>query len=123
MCLAYCFHMLAMGVFTTVHWQTSGRLVQEMSVLYLQSGFPQTVDLVSRYVYVCETIYTDGIASILMPLMLIWTRQNDAKTWKMTGTLAHGLCLSDSAQRELSNEYLHGMVKTIFKILCFAYKH
>ena len=31
MCLTYCFDMLAMGVFTTMHRQTSGRLVQELN--------------------------------------------------------------------------------------------
>ena len=28
-CLAYFFDMLSIGIFTTRHWQTSGRLVQE----------------------------------------------------------------------------------------------
>ena len=32
MCLAYLFGMLSMGVCTTRHWQTSGRLVQELNV-------------------------------------------------------------------------------------------
>ena len=42
MCLVYCFDMLSMGVCTTTHWQTSGRLVQELnSVLFTLSDIPQ----------------------------------------------------------------------------------
>ena len=33
MCLAYFFDMITNGVCTTRHWQTSGRLVQELNVL------------------------------------------------------------------------------------------
>ena len=32
MCLTYYFDMLSMGVCTTRHWQTTGRLVQELNV-------------------------------------------------------------------------------------------
>ena len=32
MCLAYFFDMIPNGVCTTAHWQTSGRLVQELNV-------------------------------------------------------------------------------------------
>ena len=35
----------------------------------------------------------------------------------MTETLAHGYA-SESSQRELSNEYQHDMVYTVFRCLC-----
>ena len=43
--------------------------------------------------------------------------QNDAKTWKMTETLANGYSY-ESAQRELSNEYQLDRVQMVFKNLC-----
>ena len=39
------------------------------------------------------------------------------KTLQMTETLANGYS-SESAQRELSNEYQHDTVKMVFKNLC-----
>ena len=38
MCFAYYFDMLSMGVCTTSHWQTSGRLVQELNVCTVLAG-------------------------------------------------------------------------------------
>ena len=39
------------------------------------------------------------------------------KTWKITETLANGYSF-ESTHRELSNEYRHNAVKTVFKIPC-----
>ena len=46
-----------------------------------------------------------------------WPIQHDAKTWKMTETLAHGYS-SESTQRDLSNEYQHDRVWMFFINLC-----
>ena len=43
--------------------------------------------------------------------------QNDAKSWKMTETLANRYS-SESTQRELSNEYKHERIKMIIKNPC-----
>ena len=41
--------------------------------------------------------------------------KNDAKTWKMTETLAHAYS-PESTQQELANEYQHDRVQMVFKI-------
>ena len=45
MCLSYCFDTLSIGVCTTRHWQTSGRLVQEFDVCTV----PPTRAYISAY--------------------------------------------------------------------------
>ena len=48
---------------------------------------------------------------------LSWPILNDAKKLKMTETMTNG-CLSESTQRELSNEYQYDRVSMVFKTLC-----
>ena len=45
MCLAYFLEMLSVDVYTTSHWQTSGRLMQELNVC--------TVGVVSALLKIC----------------------------------------------------------------------
>ena len=49
------------------------------------------------------------ILTFMVLVTVIWPIQKDAKTLKMTETLAHGYS-SESTQQELSNKYQHDMV-------------
>ena len=55
--------------------------------------------------------------TMLLTLMLLMANLANAKKREMTETLANGYS-SDSARRELSNEYRHDRIKIIFKAFC-----
>ena len=48
MCFAYYFDMLSMGVCTTSHWQTSGRLVQELNVYTVLAAAKSSLTILEK---------------------------------------------------------------------------
>ena len=57
MCLAYLFDMLSMGVCKTRHWQTSGRLVQELNACTIYIYGLLTCSFTTKSIHINDIIW------------------------------------------------------------------
>ena len=89
-CLAYIFDLLSRGVCTTIHWQTSSQLLQELNVCTVPDSSPRITWFNTRRNYL-DSCYLSPIGwtsiSIVKRPVSALARPTNSMTWIMLSEL------------------------------------